>query len=360
VIEVGVAAPSRSYRVLVGRRLLGRVGDLWRPLGDSERTLVVCDENVAPLYLQPLQDALAAAGQRVTPVVLPAGESEKNLERLSWLYGVFYDERLSRSDAVVALGGGVIGDLAGCAAATYLRGVRFVQVPTTLLAMVDAAVGGKVAVDYRAGKNHVGTFYQPWLVVADLDTLSTLPEREARCGWAEVVKYALLDGRELLADVERTVGADGGLPDEDTIAACVRRKVEIVVSDEREESGERALLNLGHTIGHAIEAATAFSRYSHGEAVALGLRATLWLSERLAGLPAAAAERGQRLLSAAGLPQRLEGVDRGMVTALVGRDKKAAAGGVRYVLLADLGVPVRDQNVPDELVEEVTEWLTSR
>src|SRR5450756_1905582 len=273
-----------------------------------------------------------------------------------------YDRGVRRGDTVVALGGGVIGDLVGFVAATFQRGVRLVQAPTTLLAQVDAAVGGKVAVDFRAGKNYVGTFYQPWLVYADLATLETLPVRELCSGAAEVAKYALLGGGELRDRVERL--ARGPLTaarvSQELVAGCVERKVAVVAGDEREETGARAVLNLGHTIGHAVEAATGFSHYTHGEAVGRGLRASLWLSRRLCGLDPREEARGQALLDGLGLPRRLEAVPAKAVCDLTRRDKKAGRDGVGYVLLDAPGSPRLDVRVPPELEREVVEWLMQR
>ena len=253
----------------------------------------------------------------------------------------------------------MIGDLAGYAAATFLRGVGLVQAPTTLLAMVDAAVGGKVAIDYREGKNYLGTFYQPQLVVEDPEALVTLPEREVRSGWAEVVKHALLAGGGTLELTEAGT-ACAARPEPRLLEANVRLKAAIVSRDPRETTGARAVLNLGHTVGHAIEAAGAFGGYSHGEAVGLGLRAALWLSERLAGLDAPAAARGQRLISAVGLPERLTGVAAGDVARLIARDKKSAAGTARFVLLEGIGRPVTGAVVPPALQSEVIAWLANR
>ncbi len=259
---------------------------------------------MAPLYAGVARQSLAAAGYEVSEVTLPAGEEHKTLAHAEELYGVFYERHLRRTDVVVALGGGVIGDLAGFAAATYLRGVRLAQVPTTLLAMVDASVGGKVAVDFRAGKNHVGTFYQPVLVLADPATLTSLPDAELRNGAAEVIKYGFLRGGGLLERVAAAV--TGWSFAADLLAECVAVKAGVVSRDEREEGGERQLLNLGHTIGHAVEAAAGFRGRPHGEAVGLGLRAALWLSQRLAGLSAEEAARGNEMLTAARLPERLQ------------------------------------------------------
>ena len=355
---IHVHTTQRDYDVLVGHGRLSGLGAALGQRGPGGRAVIVCDENVAPLYSESAGESLGGAGYDVSEVVLPAGEQHKTLARAEELYGVFYERHLRRADVVVALGGGVIGDLAGFAAATYLRGVRLVQAPTTLLAMVDASVGGKVAVDFRAGKNHVGTFYQPVLVVSDPATLASLPERELRNGAAEVVKYGLLRGGGLL---ERVAAAVAGWSfDDELLAECVTVKAEIVARDEREEGGERQLLNLGHSIGHAVEAAAGFGGRPHGEAVGLGLRATLWLSERLAGLSGEEAARGNQMLSAARLPERLERNDVERVVGLVERDKKAGLGGVEFVLLSALGRPLREVKVAPELIEEVVAWLATR
>jgi 3-dehydroquinate synthase len=354
--RVGVHTSQRDYQVLIGAGALADVGSALRELLSPGKAVVCTDENVAPHYLGSVGDGLRAAGFETSEVVLPAGEGQKSLARAEELYGVLYERGVRRSDCVVALGGGVIGDLAGFVAATFQRGLHFVQCPTTLLAQVDAAVGGKVGVDFRAGKNYVGSFYQPRLVVADPAALATLPAREVRNGMAEVVKYAYLVGGVLLEHVE-AMAATGAVPDEAVVADCVRFKARIVAADERDETGERQLLNLGHTVGHAIEAAAGFGGYSHGEAVALGLRAMLWLSRRRVGLPAPEAERGQRLLDAAGLPVRLERCNVDTVVRLIERDKKATHGGVDYVLLEAFGRPVRGVRVDAGLAREVVTWL---
>jgi 3-dehydroquinate synthase len=354
--------PSRDYEVLVGRACLAGLGEAVTRRCQAGRVVVCCDENVAPLYLEQARTSLRAAGHDVSHIVIPAGESQKSLQRAEELYGVFYDRGVRRGDIVVALGGGVIGDLAGFAAATFQRGVRLVQVPTTLLAQVDAAVGGKVAVDFRAGKNYVGTFYQPWLVYIDLAALETLPVRELRSGAAEVAKYGLLGGAGLLERVERL--ARGPLTatrvSQELVAGCIEAKVSVVAADEREETGARAVLNLGHTIGHAVEAATEFSRYTHGEAVGLGLRASLWLSRRLGGLDACDEARGEALLDDLGLPRRIDAASAEAVCELTHRDKKAGRDGVGYVLLDALGDPHVDVRVSLELEREVVEWLVQR
>ncbi len=397
MITVTVQTRPRPYQVVVGHGVLDEAAERIRAACGAARLVIVSDQNVAGHYLDGLSASLHEAGMTVSHVVLPPGEDQKTLARAEELYGVLYERKMTRADAVVALGGGVIGDLAGFVAATYLRGLLLVQAPTSLLAQVDAAVGGKVGVDFRAGKNHVGAFYQPRLVLADVGTLATLTAAERRNGAAEVVKYGLLSGEPTLARLEAALapgtGADlppesagsasappksapprpapsGPVPrlepdpvalcDEEIIAECVRYKAAVVVADEREESGERHLLNLGHTIGHAIEAAGGFSLYSHGESVGLGLHAALWLSQRLTGLDAAQAARGERLVQAAGAPSRLEGVDLQAVAGLVSRDKKAVADHVPFVLLEDLGRPVRGVHVSTADIEEVIAWLAAR
>jgi 3-dehydroquinate synthase len=354
--------PSRTYEVLIGRDCLAGLGEAVSRRCPSSKAVVCCDENVALLYLEPAGASLRAAGYEVSHIVIPAGEAQKDLARAEEFYGVLYDRGIRRGDTLVALGGGVIGDLGGFVAATYQRGVRLVQVPTTLLAQVDAAVGGKVAVDFRAGKNYVGTFYQPWLVYTDVATLETLPARELRSGAAEVAKYGFLGGGGLLDRVERLAG--GPLTavrvSQELVAQCVESKIAVVAADEREETGARAVLNLGHTVGHAIEAATAFSHYTHGEAVGLGLRASLWLSRRLCGLEHREEARGQALLDGLGLPQRLTAASGEAVSSLTRRDKKAGRDGVGYVLLDALGSPRLDVRVPAELEREAVEWLVKR
>ncbi|MEZ5125676.1 MAG: 3-dehydroquinate synthase [Thermoleophilia bacterium] len=361
-LRLAAPIPSRAYEVVVGSNELARLGTHVHAVSPGGRVVVCCDENVAPLYLETARESLRDAGFDVSHVVVPAGETQKNLARAEELYGVLYDRGLRRSDTLVALGGGVIGDLIGFVAATFQRGLRLVQVPTTLLAQVDAGIGGKVGVDFRAGKNYVGCFYQPSLVVVDVATLTTLPLRELRSGAAEVAKYGFMEGGELMSECEHLASAplSADRVARTLVAACIRRKIEVVAEDEREERGGRAVLNLGHTIGHAIEAATGFARYSHGEAVGLGLRAALRLSTACCGLAADEATRGQALLDGLGLPERATGTTPDAVCALTRRDKKAAKDGVGYVLLEALGVPRLGVIVPPELEREAVEWLFQR
>ncbi len=356
-----VRADSRTYPILVGRDVLGRLGAEVRRLRGDGQVVVLCDENVAPHYLEQARTSLRAAGLGASHVILPAGEREKSLARAEELYGVLYDRGMRRIDTLVTLGGGVIGDLGGFVASTYQRGCGFAQAPTTLLAQVDASVGGKVAVDFRAGKNYVGTFYQPSLVLADLNVLRTLPAKELRSGAAEVAKHGLLAGGGVLRRVERLAGGEltAAAVTQELVADSIAYKASVVERDER-EAGLRAVLNFGHTIGHAIEAATAFRRWSHGEAVALGLHGALRLSAELAGLSEAHEDEGHRLLDGLGLPARLTGTPAADVCELIARDKKAGPEGVGYVLLRRPGSPLLGVRVPPALQLEVVEWLRRR
>lgn len=359
--RLSVHAASRAYPIFVGRDIFDELGPSVRRLRDGGQIVVLADDNVAPLYLERARQSLVAAGLAVSHVILPAGEREKNLARAEELYGVLYDRGVRRSDTLIALGGGVIGDLTGFVAATYQRGIGFVQVPTTLLAQVDASVGGKVAVDFRAGKNYVGTFYQPNLVLADLRTLDTLPEREMRCGAAEAAKHGLLAGSAVLRRVQQLARAPLGAAavTQELVGGSIMYKASVVERDER-EAGLRAVLNFGHTIGHAIEAATGFQRFSHGEAVGLGLHAALRLSGELCRLPASDEEEAHGLLDSLGLPTRLTGPHAQEVCDMIVRDKKAGQQGVGYVLLRRTGFPVLGVRVPPALELEVVEWLSNR
>ena len=356
-----VRADSRTYPILVGRDVLGRLGAEVRRLRGDGQVVILCDENVAPLYLEQARESLVEAGLLASHVILPAGEREKSLARAEELYGVLYDRGMRRIDTLVTLGGGVIGDLGGFVASTYQRGCGFVQVPTTLLAQVDASVGGKVAVDFRAGKNYVGTFYQPSLVLADLRVLRSLPAKELRSGAAEVAKHGLLAGGAVLRRVERLAAGElaAAAVTQELVADSIAYKAAVVERDER-EAGLRAVLNFGHTIGHAIEAATAFRRWAHGEAVALGLHGALRLSAELAGLSEADERVGHALLDGLGLPSRLTGTTADDVCELIARDKKAGPEGVGYVLLRRPGSPLLGVRVPPALQLEVVEWLRRR
>ena len=327
---------TRGYPIRIGPGLLGNPHSFAVARGRACR--VVTDHNVAAHYLEPVRIALGLEPGQC--LALPAGEDQKNLDTAGRVLDWLLESGLPRDGVVVALGGGVIGDLAGFAAAICHRGVDFIQVPTTLLAQVDSSVGGKTGVNHARGKNLIGAFHQPRAVVADLDTLKTLPRRELLAGIAEVIKYGLLGDAEFFGQLEASLDPLLGL-DPATLAAtvghCCRMKTRIVSQDER-ESGPRALLNLGHTFGHAIEAHVGYAGWLHGEAVAVGLCMAADLSHRLGWLSVVEAARAQALVARAGLPTRPpKGLAPRRFLELMGRDKKVKAGQLQLVLLKALG-----------------------
>jgi 3-dehydroquinate synthase len=343
-ISVKVALDERSYDIIIGRGQLASLGQKVAALRPAAKAAIVTDETVAHHHLAATEAALAAAGMATSRVIVPPGESSKSFPMLERVCEALIAARVERSDLVVALGGGVVGDLAGLAAALVRRGIDYVQVPTTLLAQVDSAVGGKTAIDSSLGKNLIGAFYQPVLVVADTALLDTLPARQFRAGYAEVAKYGLIADAGFFAWLEANwpeVFAGSGAR-EHAIAVSCRMKAAIVGRDER-ESGERALLNLGHTFGHALEAAAGFSdRLLHGEAIALGMTLAFAFSAKRGLLPAAEAERVERHLAAVGLPVQLSaiagimpGADRLMD--LIAQDKKVKRGKLTFILARGIG-----------------------
>jgi 3-dehydroquinate synthase len=335
-LELRIDLGERSYPILIGPALLDDAGLVARHV-PARDVLVVTNQTVGPLYLARLEAGLA--GKRVRSVALPDGEQHKNLAVLGRVFDAMVEARLNRDACVIALGGGVVGDMAGFAAACYQRGVDFVQVPTTLLAQVDSAVGGKTGVNHPGGKNLIGAFHQPRAVLADLGTLRTLPPRELRAGLAEVIKYGLVADVEFLAWIEAHVEQLLAL-DMDALAFAVQRsctiKARIVASDEREQ-GVRALLNLGHTFGHAIENASGYGEWLHGEAVAMGMLQAADMSQRLGHLSATDVTRVRELLRRAGLPLAAPPIGAARALELMGMDKKVLAGRIRLVLLRKLG-----------------------
>ena len=345
VREVDVELGARRYPIRIGPGLLDSD---WPGFLRGRDVLVVSDEHVAPLYLARVERTLG--GHRVGRFVMPAGEAEKTLERFGGALEALAAMRASRDATVVALGGGVVGDLAGFAAACWMRGVAFVQLPTTLLAMVDSSVGGKTAVDLPQGKNLVGAFHQPSAVIADTDTLATLPLRELRAGLAEVVKYGAIRDAGFFAWIEHHVDALLAR-DPATLAEAVERscrhKAQIVARDEHEQ-GERALLNFGHTFGHALETASGYGELLHGEAVAIGMVMAARLSAALGHAPPEDAERLSHLLARLGLPLFPRGpVDPQQLLDLMRLDKKAVSGRLRLILWRGLGHAEVMSGVPE-------------
>jgi 3-dehydroquinate synthase len=363
-IIVNVALDARSYDIVIGRGELPSLGARIAALRPAAKIVIVSDENVARHHLAAAEAALAAAGLVFSSVTVPAGEGSKSYAMLERLCEALIAARIERGDLVVALGGGVIGDLAGFAAAVVRRGLDYVQVPTTLLAQVDSSVGGKTAIDSRQGKNLVGAFHQPVLVVADTGLLDTLPAREFRAGYAEIAKYGMIGDAAFFAWLEanwRELFA-GGAARQHAIAVSCRMKAAIVGRDER-ETGERALLNLGHTFGHALEAAAGFcGALLHGEAISLGLVAAFAFSARLGLLPAADAERVARHLAAVGLPTRLASAPGGVPDAdrlmeLMAQDKKVKRGKLTLILARGIGASFI---APDIDAAEVRSFLTEQ
>ena len=343
-ILVDVALGARSYEIVIGRGTLPSLGTRMAALRPGAKAAVITDATVARHHLAAAEAALALGGIAATVVTVPAGESSKSFAVLEHVCEALIAARIERGDLVVALGGGVVGDLAGFAAAVVRRGLDYVQVPTTLLAQVDSSVGGKTAIDSRHGKNLVGAFHQPILVVADTDLLDTLPGREFAAGYAEVAKYGLLGDAAFFAGLESgwpEVFA-GGPAREQAIAASCRAKAAIVSRDER-ETGDRALLNLGHTFGHAFEAAAGFSgSLLHGEAISLGMVLAFEFSARRGLLPAAEAARVARHLAAVGLPTHLSTVasllpDADRLMDLIAQDKKVQRGRLTFILVRGIG-----------------------
>jgi 3-dehydroquinate synthase len=333
---VDIDLGDRSYPILIGPDLL-QDGELLARHIKPKNLLIVTNETVAPLYLQMLEGSLS--GKRVEAVVLPDGESYKTLETFGLIVDALIDKRLNRDAAVVALGGGVVGDMAGFAAAAYQRGIDYFQIPTTLLSQVDSSVGGKTAVNHPRAKNMIGAFHQPRAVVADIRTLTTLPDREYHAGIAEVVKYGLIYDAQFFTWLEANVEALNARKDKAIIHAIKRSceiKAEIVGVDEREH-GLRAILNLGHTFGHAIETATGYGTWLHGEAVAAGMIMAADMSVRLGWLTDADLQRAVVLLEQFGLPVRGPAIGAQRARELMGMDKKVLGGKLRLVLLKRLG-----------------------
>jgi 3-dehydroquinate synthase len=343
--RLAVALGARSYDIFVGRGLIGDAGALLSPMLRQKRVVTVTDETVAGFHLARFAASLEASGIRNDTIILPPGEATKDFAHYARLCEDILALGIERATTIVALGGGVVGDLAGFAAGTLLRGLDLVQVPTTLLAQVDSSVGGKTAIDSSHGKNLVGVFHQPALVLADIDALATLPRRELLAGYAEVVKYGLIRDRAFYDWLEAN-GAALIAGDEAARQEAVRRscaaKAAIVAADER-ETGERALLNFGHTFGHALETATGFGdRLKHGEAVAVGMQLAFDLSVRLGFCKAEAAERVRRHLAAVGLPTSPDALagaalDAAALLGLMRKDKKVSDGRVALILARDIG-----------------------
>ena len=353
---IDVALPGRAYSIIVGQGVLGR-GELFRPLLRQPKLVVVTNTTVAPLHLERFARPLRESGIEVFEIILPDGEQFKNWQTLNSIFDVLLGQHCERSTTLVALGGGVVGDMTGFAASCYQRGMPFIQVPTTLLSQVDSSVGGKTAINHPLGKNMIGAFYQPILVVADTDVLNTLPGRELSAGLAEIIKIGLIRDYPFLewieANLEYLMARD---PERLQYAICraCKNKAEVVVADEH-ENGERALLNLGHTFGHAIETGMGYGEWLHGEAVAAGTMMAAELSRYLGLINSSDVERVERLFSRVGLPTRGPAMDASRYLELMRHDKKVADGKMRLVLLEQLGRAVVSHiATPSDIAKAIT------
>ncbi|OYR20745.1 3-dehydroquinate synthase [Brucella thiophenivorans] len=359
-VTVAVSLGDRSYEILIGKGLVARAGEEIAKRLPGIRVAIVTDENVAKAHLEVLSASFARAGIESTPIIVAPGEKSKSFAALETVTNAVLAAKLERGDAVVAFGGGVIGDLSGFVAGIVRRGMNFVQMPTSLLAQVDSSVGGKTGINTQYGKNLVGVFYQPQLVLADIDVLDTLSEREFRAGYAEVAKYGLIDRPEFFAWLEnnwREVFA-GGAARTEAIAESCRSKADVVARDER-ETGDRALLNLGHTFGHALETATGYdsSRLVHGEGVAIGMALAHRFSVKMNLCGIEDAERVEAHLKTVGLPISLKDVPGGLPDAeklmdYIAQDKKVARGALTFILTRGIGQSFIAKDVPPAAVLE--------
>ncbi len=350
-----VTTSQGDYRVVVGRGVVQTFGAEMAQAGLRGRAFLMVDRVLFPDAARMTQEAMETGGFETHMLAVPSGESEKNLDSAARMYGWLADMHAERGDVVVAMGGGVMGDLAGYVAATWLRGVAVVQVPTTLAAMVDSSIGGKVAVNLPVGKNLVGAFHQPRLVLADVDYLDTLPKRVLAAGWAEAIKAGFILDKQLLETLEASPGEMMALKGEDAVAA-IRRSVaikgEVVAADEFETGDTRVLLNYGHTVGHALEAVTEYGHFLHGEAVSIGMMAVAGIAERLGMIDGELVERHRAVLTSYGLPVKAPGVSVDDVIEATRSDKKSRGGTIRWVLLEGPGRATTRRDVPYSVVRD--------
>jgi shikimate kinase/3-dehydroquinate synthase len=370
-----VETKTQSYPIFAGYGLLDKLGEKMKQTALSGTATIISDENVFSLYGSKVEGILKDAGFAVNSFVVPPGEETKNMDYVIKIYDFLVEHRAERDDIIIALGGGMVGDLVGFVAATFLRGMFWIQVPTSLAAMVDASIGGKVGVNHPEGKNLIGAFYQPNLVLADCQTLTTLPQRELISGWAEVIKHGMILDEEFVQFLEGNVNRLTKLEPELLTRAIARSaaiKAQVVSQDEKERAGKRTILNYGHTIAHGLEAATQYKRFLHGEAVAIGMVGAAKLSQRLGLLPSAAVERQQALLQKFGLPTSLRAeaasqrrgrkrsnlkLSLAGITRAMELDKKVRGKTIRWVLLQDIGKAVIRTDVPQRDVLAVLQEL---
>lgn len=360
MVEVNVDLGQASYPIYIGEGIIDRLTDLLKQQKFSHRALIISDRHVGGLYGRKIQELVEHAGFQAELMLIEPGEDSKSMETAMRLYTQAIVQGLDRKSPVIALGGGVVGDLAGFIAATYLRGVPFIQIPTTLLSQVDSSVGGKVAVNHSLGKNLIGAFYQPQFVLIDTAMLGTLPDRELRAGLAEVIKYGVIADQDFFHFLDKNQ-AEIMAKTPDALIEIIRRscriKADIVAQDER-EAGIRIVLNFGHTIGHAVEGSTGFDRYNHGEAVAIGMHGAMLLSYYLGLCSKESVETVNELLLRYDLPVNTPDCKVPELMEFIHRDKKSVGGKVHWVLAQGIGeVTVSDQ-VPEQLIEQVLAEIT--
>jgi len=357
-----VSLENRAYPIYIGAGFLAQPELITRHL-PQKRAAVVTDSVVAPLYLPALSTALKQAGVEITPIIIPAGEQHKDWQSLNAIFDALLAARCERKTALIALGGGVVGDLTGFAAATYLRGVPFIQIPTTLLALVDSSVGGKTAINHPRGKNMIGAFYQPQAVIADTSALETLPQRELGAGLAEVIKYGLIRDLPFFDWLEEHIDELNARAPE-AMAYAVRRSCEnkaaVVAADEREETGERALLNLGHTFGHAIESGMGYGNWLHGEAVAAGMVVAARLSHLMGMIRSDDVGRIVAILERARLPVAIPDLGLEKYLQLMGHDKKVEGGKLRFILMREMGRAFLTADVQRDALAEALKMSIAR
>ncbi|VGO21472.1 3-dehydroquinate synthase [Pontiella sulfatireligans] len=354
--DVPVNLGDRSYQIHIGAGVLDRLGALCAEAGLKGKCLVVTDENVGGHYAQTALESLETAGFTAGFATLPPGEQTKCGDQVFALYSECIKAGLDRKSFVVALGGGVIGDLSGFVASTYLRGIPFVQVPTSLLAMVDSSVGGKTGINIPEGKNLVGAFYQPELVLADLDTLKTLPAREYAAGLAEVVKYGIIYDAPFFQTLEENMDGLADVNNAELLAKMVGRSCEIkadVVAQDEREGGLRAILNFGHTAGHALEKVAGYGEYVHGEAVAVGSIFAARASAELTGLSQAECDRIEKMFKDLGLPVKAPGYNWADLRVALSVDKKTVGGMPKFVLVSEIGKSSLGNEIPEALMEQL-------
>ncbi len=338
------------------------LGEAIRKLGLGSKEMIITSESLWPLYGKVVHDSVASSGFEISVATMSDDEEAKSFGTLTTIYDKLVENAFDRSSGIIALGGGVVGDIAGFAAATFMRGIRFVQVPTTLLAQVDSSIGGKTGVNHPRGKNLIGAFHQPAIVWADISSLRTLPERELRSGLAEVIKYAIIADPELFEMLTRLVGSFSKASDKtlmEIISRCCSIKARIVQEDEKEQ-GIRSILNYGHTVGHAVEALTGYSYYTHGEAIAIGMIAAARISQEIRGTDQETVQRQEGLLQSARLPTRIDRpIDPREILQQLHRDKKRLAGRIRWVLPRTIGEVFLADEVPHDIVLKVLKDIIS-